>query len=193
LQKDSLIGENKKKLRKKLLAKRRALPESERKVRSEKICREILSSEKWKNAEIVAGFMPMPDEVQILPLLEAAISSGKKVVLPVVSGKNLEWREVIKINKDKHFLKGHFGILEPSHVFKKWNPRFDRHSVLWLVPGVGFDKNGNRLGMGGGYYDRTFGAVELVPGTVGVVFSCQIVEKIPTKSWDTSVEAVVSG
>ncbi len=135
----------------------------------------------------------MPDEVQIQPLLEAAITSGKKVVLPVVSGKNLEWREVISMDLDKYFSKGPFGILEPSNEMKKWEPLFDGYSVLWLVPGVGFDKNGNRLGMGGGYYDRIFGSVEPSRGTVGVVFSCQIVEKIPTKAWDASVEAVVSG
>jgi len=136
----------------------------------------------------------MADEVQIQQLLEAAISSGKKLVLPVVSGKALEWREVESLDSEKDFKKGHFGIWEPTDKWNKWVPCFDKDNVLWLVPGVGFDKNGNRLGMGGGYYDRTFGtAGKKAPGTIGVVFSCQVVEKIPTMVWDAPVESVVSG
>ncbi len=186
------IGENKKKLRKKLLANRRALSELEQKIKSEKICNKILSSEKWKNVEIVAGFMPMSDEVQIQSVLEEAISLEKKVVLPVVSGKNLEWREVISMNLDENFSKGSFGILEPSNLLKKWLPQFDKVKILWLVPGVGYDKSGNRLGMGGGFYDRTFGENNLTSGTIGVVFSCQMVEKIPTTNRDRQVEIVIS-
>ncbi len=187
------IGEIKKKLRKKLLANRRALLENDRKIQSEKICQKILFSENWKKAEVVVGFMPMADEVQIQSVLESAISLGKKVVLPVVSGENLEWREVNSLDLDKNFSKGPFGIWEPLKKMKKWSPQFDKIKILWLVPGVGFDKNGNRLGMGSGFYDRTFVENKQVPGTIGVAFPCQIVERVPTKGWDVSVEKVILG
>jgi len=134
----------------------------------------------------------MADEVQIQPVLKTAISLGKKVVLPVVSGKNLEWREVNSLDLAKNFSKGPFGILEPLKKMKKWEPQFDKIKILWIVPGVGFDKKGNRLGMGGGFYDRTFVKNKQVSGTIGVAFSCQIVEKVPTMGRDVSVEKVVS-
>ena len=185
------IGEDKKKLRKKLLANRRALSEKDRKIQSEKICKKILFSENWKNAEVVVGFMPMADEVQIQPVLEAAISSGKRVILPAVSGNILEWREVKNLDLDKNFSKGNFGILEPLKKKEEWKPQFDKVKILWIIPGVGFDKNGNRLGMGGGFYDRTFGERKTASGTIGVAFPSQIVEEIPTMSWDVSVEEVI--
>ena len=178
-------------MRKKLLANRRALSEKDRKIQSEKICQKIFFSENWKKAEIVVGFMPMADEVQIQPLLETAISLGKKVVLPVVSGKYLEWREVDSFDLDNNFSKGAFGILEPLKKMKKWAPLFHKIKILWIVPGVGFDKNGNRLGLGGGFYDRTFEKNKQVPGTIGVAFPCQIVERVPTMGWDVSVEEVI--
>ena len=135
--------------------------------------------------------MPMADEVQIQPILEAAISLEKKVILPVVSGKDLEWREVSSLDLDKNFSKGPFGILEPLKKMKKWSPQFDKIKILWIVPGVGFDGNGNRLGMGGGFYDRTFARSKQVTGTIGVAFSCQIVERVPTMGWDVSVKKVI--
>jgi len=163
-----------------------------RKVQSEKICQKILSSENWKKVEVVVGFMSQADEVQIQPVLEKAIKLGKKVVLPVVLGKDLEWREVTSFDLNKNFSKGPFGIWEPLKKMEKWLPQIDKLKVLWLVPGVGFDKAGNRLGMGGGFYDRTFVGKKQVAGTIGIAFSCQIVKKIPTMGWDILVEKVVS-
>ena len=87
-----------------------------------------------------------------------------------------------------------YGIPEPSLKSAKTVPTWSLDLIL--MPLVGFDRQGNRLGMGGGYYDRTLafvnGGIPAAPRLVGLAHSCQEVASIPSHSWDVAVEKIIT-
>jgi 5-formyltetrahydrofolate cyclo-ligase len=132
-------------------------------------------------------YMALPTEVQTAAIIAVALRQGKRVVVPVVSGKDLVVVEYPQ--KTQQFRRGPLGIMEPSQSTR---PIADDEIDCVLVPGVGFDDRGTRLGFGGGYYDRL---LRRLPPTVtygGLAFQCQIVTCIPHMPHDVPMLFVVS-
>lgn len=123
----------------------------------------------------------LPDEVDTRQLLSDALVRSVRVVLPVVCGDHLQLRLY-----DGHTLPGPFGIEEPQ------GPLFTDYSQLdvAVIPGMAFDCCGHRLGRGKGYYDRLLPLISCPK--IGLCFSFQLVDSIPTEPHDIAMDAVVS-
>jgi 5-formyltetrahydrofolate cyclo-ligase len=175
---------SKKELRKHISVLKAQFSEEKRLSESNNIIDQILLLPQFQQAKVVMGYHPLPDEVDILPLFQKFL--GKKtLLLPVLVGDDIELREY----KGEEFLKaGKFNILEPTSL-SFYN---DYDSIdLVIVPGVAFSKDGNRLGRGRGYYDRFLPKLNRAY-KLGVGFSFQIVDYVPTDIYDQPLDCVLT-
>jgi 5-formyltetrahydrofolate cyclo-ligase len=141
----------------------------------------------WKAARSVLFFAPLPEEVDIWPLLAEALSGGKKVGLPRFVAETRAYEACQIHDPGVDLQTGHFGIREPRFGCARLpSNRLD----LILVPGLAFDVQGRRLGRGKGYYDRLL--KELHGTTCGVAFDQQIVDEIPTAVHDVRLDRLLT-
>lgn len=173
-----------------LRAQRDALPEQEAALLSRSICQHILSSSVYQQANSVAAYSAIGKECSLQHLIEHAVSSGKKVFLPIVHRESLRfgrWREQTRLKKNR------FGIDEPVASESIQAEKLD----LVLAPLLAFDQHGTRLGMGGGYYDRTFAflaacARPAALKLVGAAYEFQRTVLPEPRPWDIPLDAVVT-
>jgi 5-formyltetrahydrofolate cyclo-ligase len=179
-------GRRKAELRVALLEARRAIPPGERDALSAAICGRATGLPAYRAARTVHVYVGVASEVRTLPLLEDAWRAGKRVVCPRIGiDGRLEGRQV---RSPGELVAGPRGLREPDPETTPLVPA-DRIDLV-VVPGVGFDRQGGRLGFGGGYYDRflaTTGASRL-----GLAFSLQIVDGIPQGPGDEPVHWIVT-
>ena len=177
-------------IRKQHLEKRSAIPLEVRKKRDEKICRNILSSAAFRYADVILMYYPVKGEVDILPLMEAAISAGKQVAFPRCHAED-HTMTFHYVSSEEDFEKGSYGLREPFAALPYFDPATDGDkNVLCIVPAVVYDRRGFRIGYGGGYYDRFFGIFK--PASIGVAYEEFIVKNVPHGRYDISVDVVVS-
>jgi 5-formyltetrahydrofolate cyclo-ligase len=150
------------------------------------ICGRAAGLPVFRAAGTVHAYVGVASEVRTLPLLEAAWKAGKRVVCPRIGmGGRLEGRRVRSV---EDLVTGPRGLREPDPETTSLVPAEEIDLVV--APGVGFDRRGRRLGLGGGYYDRflsTTGASRL-----GLAFSLQIVDWIPQGPGDEPVHWIVT-
>ena len=140
-----------------------------------------------RSARTILFFAPLPDELDVWPLLEKFLASGKICALPFFDSimQTYSARRVQNLAADISI--GKFGVREPASSCPEIPPeQFD----LILVPGVAFDWNGNRLGRGRGFYDRLLAKTSGVKCGVGYDF--QLIGKIPAELHDARVNFVVT-
>lgn len=179
----------KKKLRMQFLGKRKQLTPYKRKVKNRQICSALLGNFKLPNNYIIAGYWPLKSEVDISLALEAYLELGNKVCLPKIIEPNapLEFREYKKgLTLVQNETSG-FSLLEPKNT-ESLVPD------MVIVPLVAFDTACNRLGMGGGFYDRTLEQISAHKDiiSVGVGYSCQQHNYLETSKYDFSLDAIVT-
>ena len=185
----SRVDSTKSLLRKRLRQILRAIPAGAKRKKAHKIAAKLVRNTVFKTSQAILMYASLPEEVPTRPLLRKALALGKKVYLPKVSrqGKYLEIYRVTDPAAD--LTKGMFGIWEPRAIpSRKGKPA---ELDLVIVPGLGFDRKGRRLGHGGGYFDRFLkratGAVK-----IGLAFREQVVKKIPTGPNDVRVDRVLT-
>lgn len=141
----------------------------------------------WQQAASVLLYAPMSTELDVWPLLQAALEGGKMVALPKFDvGTQLYKAYQIKdLRQDVRV--GHYGIREP---LQSCAPVELNRLDFILVPGIAFDLHGRRLGRGKGYYDRLLAAVR--GKTCGVAFDEQIVNQIPVEPHDSDVNCILT-
>ncbi len=141
----------------------------------------IETLDEWKEAKIIALYSALPDELETALIVEKW-SKSKNVVLPVVLDSEMDFYEY---ESGGAMSRGAFGILEPKYT-KKVDPK----SIdLVIVPGVVFDREGNRLGRGKGYYDKYLKKTNAYK--IGVALNCQIIESIPHEEHDVKMDLVM--
>ncbi len=176
--------------RKALLARREMCPDA-RATSSSIICSRVLRNREFFAAHAVASYLPMEDEVDTLSVIERAWRANKRIFVPVLrSRREMSFRE---IRPETTLRKNSFGLWEPE-TGETIQPR---DLDLVITPTVAFDENNNRIGMGGGYYDRCFSFLRyrrhwLRPKLIGVAFACQKIEKISPNVWDIRLYDVIS-
>lgn len=148
---------------------------------SEKIFAKLEQHPDFVKAERVMLYSALPDEVQTQAFLEKW-HLKKQIILPTVVGDDII---PVAYEKDTDFAVGDFNILEPQN--EPYKGGFD----LIVVPGVAFDRNGNRLGRGRGYYDR-FLSQHLNVKRIGICFDFQLVDEIPTEPFDIRMDEVIT-
>lgn len=142
-------------------------------------------------AQTVAAFLSFDGELDTRPLIEGLWRAGKKIYLPVLhpfSAGNLLF---LRYFPDSDLVLNHFKIHEPALDVRHVLP-LNKLDVL-ITPLVAFDTTGQRLGMGGGFYDRTlqnWRAHGLFP--VGYAHDCQQVDALPVEEWDIPLPAVIT-
>lgn len=138
-----------------------------------------------KPGEIVAAYWPIRDEIDVKPVLTRLMDDGQPVCLPVVLGDGLPLELRLWVNGTALYPSG-FGTLAPDELAPVVEP-----DVI-LMPLLGFDKHGTRLGYGGGYYDRTLIRLARKPRLIGFAFSLQEFDDIPREPHDVPLDAVVT-
>lgn len=174
---------DKKALRREIRDRKRAMTEEEIANRSEKLGELFISTEAYRNAKSIYGYLPYNQEVRTVPILQKAIADGKRVAVPKVYGDTMRflWLEDLT-----QVAKSEMGIPEPIAD----EPIADDPTALVLMPGVAFTEKGDRIGYGGGYYDR-FLAAEPAHPTVALCYEFQMVETLPTEEFDIPVDLVL--
>lgn len=148
---------------------------------SEKILKQLEQHPAFQKAHNIMLYSSLPDEVQTLKFLEKW-RNKKRIILPTVVGDDII---PVELTNDTDFILGDFNILEPQN--EPYQGNFD----LIVVPGVAFDKNGNRIGRGKGYYDRFLCKYPNV-NKIGICFDFQLVDKIPTEPNDIKMDEIIT-
>ncbi len=182
-------------LRKMVLEKRRALSEHERGVKSIAIQERLIGLEEFNQGSVIHIFLSFKGEVMTDGIVRKTLTLGKRVVAPVVSSERegLIFSELKKYPDEVE--PGTLGIPEPK---KEYIRRVEIGLIdLFVLPGVAFDVEGNRLGYGRGYYDRILGrtspvqVVAEVP-LIALAFELQLVDRIPSSVHDVRVHKIVT-
>lgn len=170
---------------------RRSLDPETRRVASERIAAKLAAAHFFRRSRRIGCYLPMPEEVDTWPLIERAWRRDQRIFAPICGRERLlTFREV---RPDTTLVTTDFGLQEPLGSDEVTARELD----LVITPLVAFDDARSRIGMAGGYYDRTFsflrGRTSLVrPKLVGVAFACQRVGKIPLNPWDIGVWRVIT-
>jgi 5-formyltetrahydrofolate cyclo-ligase len=151
------------------------------------IARNFLENLPWKQHSIIAGYLPMRDEADVMPLLRALADAGANLALPVVPGRaaRLQFRFW---QPGDPLQSGAFGTSHPPPSAEPADPD------LLLVPMLAWDDNGHRLGYGGGYYDRTLAELRRRHPVlaVGIAFAEQFHPHLPYEEHDQRLDWLVT-
>lgn len=184
---------NKKGLRASVRILKKQYTSEELKAFSANAARKLLELSCIKKAKTVLLYCSLPDEVYTMDIIHALHKQDKRIVLPkVISGCDMELREY---TGDNDLEKGSFGIMEPC------GDLFSDYACIdvAVIPGMAFDKNGNRLGRGKGYYDRCLAKIQEAEKNgkrehiykIGICFGFQMVEEVPADSHDIPMDMVI--
>lgn len=176
----------KKAFRKQMLAKRDAIPPENRRNADNARNEIIRTWNVYKNAELILFYVSYRSEANTLDLLKEALQEGRNVAVPKVVENEMVFYRIMDFSQ---LVEGYRGILEPDT--EKTVPITEVTSALLFVPGCAFDKNGGRMGYGGGFYDRF---MERYPEVkrVALCYEEQLVEKVPRERHDKRVDVIIT-
>ena len=171
------MSESKISLRKRILEILNSQKEVDRTEYSSIIKDKLFSSAEFKNARTILFYASFDGEVDTWEMMKEAQKKGKTIVLPVIMESQKKIIPSRVSNLEKELTIGPYGIKQPAESFLR--PVELNDLDLVIVPGVAFDKKGNRLGRGQGYYDRLLSQIPSRIPTVGLAFAFQILEELP--------------
>lgn len=167
------------------------MSDEEREIASLRICDHIVSTAWFHRCRRIACYFATGEEVATWSLIERALRRNRRVFLPVVTKK-----------RSMRFAEFHAGTVVRNNRYGIAEPIGEQIAApgtldAVVTPLVAFDDSLHRIGMGGGYYDRTFGFLRhrvwlMKPKLVGVAFACQQVEKITANPWDIALLDVIT-
>lgn len=174
-------------VRKDMLKRRRALSAEDRKTASREILRRLYSEPIYLQASTVMAYAPMKDEVCLYPLLEQCLKAGKKLAIPLITGKG--HMEAVHVPSLDVLTEGAYGILTVAEEKRQLiSPEL---IDCIIVPGVAFSLKGDRLGLGAGYYDRF---LERCPeaARIALAYSCQVANELPIEPHDVKMDMLIT-
>jgi 5-formyltetrahydrofolate cyclo-ligase len=206
-------SEEKKRLRREVLARLGALPMETILEKSKRIEGRLFESSWWRRAGVVYCYVSMPREVQTAEIRRRAVAEGKTLALPRVAGEEIRFHRMSE--PDQPLVRSSFNIDEPAADLPSMDPASDLPPVdprvgaggdeqngtppgtaagnaLVIVPGLAFDHARYRLGRGRGYYDRFLASGLGCFSTVGVCFEEQLVDEVPRENWDMRIDRVLT-
>ena len=182
-------------LRSELRKKRRSLSPLQQVQAAQQLYRQLAQHPLFRRARHIAFYHASDGEIDPHLLMHEAWRSGKSVYLPVLPAWPRTTLLFQRVRPIQQWEKNRFGILQP-----RWCVADQR--VPWaldvvFLPLVGFDQQGGRLGMGGGFYDRCFAQLcqrnhLITPQRIGLAHECQRVERLPLAGWDVPLNTVVT-
>jgi 5-formyltetrahydrofolate cyclo-ligase len=184
---DSSIQTAKMAIRSQIRVELKKMTPEERSTASAEIRRRLESQEVWRNAKTILFYAPLPEEVDVWPLLVDALVSGRTVLLPRFVGEDNGYVICHVEDVERDMRSGKFGVREPLEICARNSLN---HLDLILAPGIAFDLNGHRLGRGKGYYDRLLAM--LTGPKCGAAFDQQIVSQIPVEPHDIRLNCILT-
>ena len=184
---DNNIIEQKKILRKEFRTMRENMSKDEREKASKMIIERLIENPIYKKSTTIMAYASMPEEIQLNELFNNAFENKKILAVPLIVGRGT-MRPVFLPSMD-HLVVGDFGILtvrQDNRVFVEFN---DIDCII--VPGAAFDRHGNRLGLGGGYYDRFLKKADN-PIRIALAFDYQLVDDLPVTEYDTKMDVIIT-
>lgn len=177
-------------IRKKILSLRESLTEEEMKLKSELIQKRLFNLPEFKKAKTILFYVSTRNEVKTERMIKSALKQGKRVVIPLSDMK--ERKLILSELKDfdNELEGGTFNILEPKKEFFRLVSPEEIDFII--VPGIAFDKDGDRIGYGMGFYDKFLSSLKKHVHTVGLAYEFQIVNDIPIHDKDVTVDKVVT-
>lgn len=177
-------------LREILLEKLLALTKEEAKRRSQNVQKTLSNIQEYKQAKTIMVYYPLKGEVDILEMIRKELGS-KRFCFPLI---NMQENQIVPFeitDLEKDFSRGPFGIKQPDPEKTK---KLDIKEIdLVIVPALAYDRQKNRLGRGGGFYDRFLKTIKSPAKKVGVAFQFQILENLPIHlPFDEKVDIVAS-
>ena len=182
-----MIKARKKLLREEFLAKRKEISAADRDFVSHALIKKFLATEIYRASKIIMAYASMPDELQMQELFAACFDDKKILAIPLIVGKG-EMQAVAVPNFDSLEV-GAFNILTVKKNLRKFIQPAQIDCII--VPGAAFDKNFNRLGLGGGYYDR-FLPKAVNAKKIALAFDFQLTENLPTEEHDAQIDAIIT-
>ena len=170
-------------LRKQIREQKRAMTDAMIAEKSAALTNQFLACEAYAKAKTVYGYLPYNQEVRTVPILEQALCDGKQVAVPKVYGDTMRFILLEDLNAVE---KGYAGIPEPIAA----DPVANDPSALVLMPGLAFHPKGNRMGYGGGFYDKFLEAEPHHP-TVALCYDFQMLPHLDTEDHDIPVDLVL--
>jgi len=180
----------KKEIRRQIISQRLALSPGEVILKSEKISNLIIGLPEWRHALTVMVYLAFRQEVDTASLISQALAAGKQAVVPVCLENPRRLLASRLLNTEEDLAPGAWGILEPKP--ESLRPVDPAEIDLVLVPGVAFDRSGNRLGYGAGYYDRFLRSLTHRAKAVALAYQLQVFEHIEADEHDFPVDFVVT-
>lgn len=186
---------NRQQLRQQMRQARRALSTSQQKTAAKQLAKQLSKLAQIQRAKRIGVYLPADGEISPESFTQWARSVGKQLYLPVLHPVRHNRLWFVEYKRHCRLQRNRYGIMEP-------NPRYSQRQLVWgldvvLLPLVAFDALGGRLGMGGGYYDRTFAyrrqlAPYQGPTLIGLAHQLQEVETLEMASWDIPLSAIIT-
>lgn len=182
-------------LRRQLRQLRRQLSPLEQRRASRALHQRIAHNPVFRRARHIALYLAADGEIDPRTLLQAAQQRSKQVYLPVLRRWPRNRMDFQQVRPGETLVRNRYGIAEPAQCRARQRPAWTLD--LLLLPLVGFDAHGGRLGMGGGFYDRSLAYLARrknwhKPTMLGLAHECQRVDKLPLAEWDVRLTAVVT-
>lgn len=188
---------NKKALRRSLRDARKSLSLDMQACAEKQVAQQLASSEFITPSSTIACYLSNDGEVSLASFIvnhwQHADTNVTSTTLPVLHPVNKGHLLMLAYTPSTLMTENKYGIVEPALACNHIELIKD-HSVI-LMPLVGFDRQGNRLGMGGGYYDRTLSSIRSKtkrPKLVGIAHDCQEVSQLAAQPWDVPLDAIVT-
>ena len=173
-------------LRKRLKAERARLSVGQVALSSEQVSRHILACDAYRKAQCIMGYLAFGKELSVDAVLRAALAEGKQVLVPLVTSAT-EMVPVVLRNMEDFELDryGIRSVREPAELCEA------QAIDLVLVPGVAFDREGGRLGMGAGYYDRFLPKAQSAV-LMGIAYDALVQDELPKDEYDVCMQLLAS-
>ncbi len=191
------LDDDKRALRRSLRHQRRALSEHEQRLAAQRLCQRLKTLPEIRRTRRLSLYLPVNGEIDPTPLIPWLRQRNVNIYLPVLRPFSANRLWFVAYRPDTPMIKNRFGIWEPDVRFSAQRrnrlPTWALDTLI--VPLVGFDANANRMGMGGGFYDRSLAFMHRPgpsPTLIGVAHACQQVASLPVEPWDVPLQVVVS-
>lgn len=177
-------------LRKELLGRRDAIPPEVRRIKDRLVLEKIISLDEVTGAHALLLFASFRSEVDTHEMMRALLAAGKRVIVPKVD-KEKHTLLLYEISNVDELVPGYMGIPEPPVSAGAAQADVSGVDVV-IIPGAGFDPAGNRIGYGGGYYDRLLAEMKGKIPIVAPAYEEQMVGSIPAEPHDIMVSVIVT-
>ncbi|MEG2738452.1 5-formyltetrahydrofolate cyclo-ligase [Clostridium sp.] len=173
-------------LRKEMIKRRNEINNVEKIKMDNKIIETFINTIEYKKCKQIFIYIGFGSEINTKKLIEHALEDGKEVYVPKVIKKDMVF---IRIDNLENLVTSNYGILEP--IGDKSDFDVDKLGIV-IMPGVVFDKQGNRIGYGGGYYDKFFNNNSINARKIALVYDFQIINAIPSEEHDIKVDSIMT-